>query len=63
MDRGSELQLTGTFPVDLEDPLNPLACSKKFDFDEKIVTFGPGRRSRVMFFELFSDCLVQIAYF
>ena len=25
---GSEPQLTGTFPLDPVDPLNPLACSK-----------------------------------
>ena len=50
---GSELQRTGTFqldPEDPEDPLDPLACSKFVDFAERVVTFGPGRRSRVMFF-------------
>ena len=56
---GSERQLTGTFPLDPEDPLNPVdpvdprACSKIVVFAERVVTFGPGRLSRVMFFDFF----------
>ena len=53
---GSEPQLTGTFPddpldpLDPVDPVDPLACSKIVVFAERVVTFGSGRRSRVMFF-------------
>ena len=43
----------GKSPVDPEDPvdpLEPLACCKIVVFAERVVTFGSGRRSRVMFF-------------
>ena len=43
----SDPHLTGTF---LEDPLDMVVCSKVVVFAERVVTFGPGRRSRVMFF-------------
>ena len=63
MEGGSEPQLTGTFRIDPADPVNPLACSKIVAFAVRLVTFGPGRRSRVMFFDFFSDSHVQNAYF
>ena len=50
---GSEPQPTGTFPEAPENCRDPLACSKIMDFGKRVVTFGPGRRSRVMFFGLF----------
>ena len=59
MGGGSDLKLLPPFPDDLADPADPaepadpadpLENSKNKVFIERVVTFGPDRRSRVMFF-------------
>ena len=40
-------------PRDNRDNRDPLECSKIVVFAERVVTFGSGRRSRVMFFSSF----------
>ena len=48
MGGGSDLQLLPPFPLDPIDPPDPLVSSKNNVFIERVVTFGPGRRSPVM---------------
>ena len=51
--RGSDLKLLPPFPEDPLDPLDPedpVKNSKNKVFLEWVVSLGPDRRSRVMFF-------------